>query len=251
MSMNRLTVGEMIYNLEFLLNDKRASKIINNVPMLKLMLGNLKKSLETLENSRGKPGELLSPEQESAIRKEIQKFDHEHDQGYRLLHGLLSLTEQHSTDEKDKEQSREVIDALMPYGLRITRMKYIDEVGEAKRLEKQLQSTELKSFLESIEIGIGGKKTDALKQAERIVKAAENMQEQLLKLEGGESNTLLSDARKLFYRTMRRFVFNAEEELYDDADKLSMLLSVYRDTTQKASKRGSQKSEEKNNPTPS
>ena len=99
MSMLRLSLGEMIYVIEYLLENKEARQIMDKNPMLAILIPHLRQARDLLANTRDTPQIILSPGQEMAIRQNLRKYDDEHDQANRIFEGLLALASRSTNDE--------------------------------------------------------------------------------------------------------------------------------------------------------
>ncbi|HAA55152.1 MAG TPA: hypothetical protein DCE42_10365 [Myxococcales bacterium] len=240
----------MIYVIEYLLENKEARQIMDKNPMLAILIPHLRQARDLLANTRDTPQIILSPGQEMAIRQNLRKYDDEHDQANRIFEGLLALASRSTNDENVRAKADGVKASLLPYGLNVTRMKYVDEAGEASRLAKQIEDKEVADYLKSIEFKAHGINYNALEQANKIVKLGKEMHGCLLKLENKEAATSSPQtARNTFFRVIKQLKHSAEFSLSDQPKALEVLLSVLEESITSATPTPQPKQEEHPSPT--
>ena len=176
MGVSNLTVGDMIVILDHYTSDHYIN-LFQSKPELSGIITALHETKEILIESRDVL-DSLSPEETKEIKKQIRIVDKAHDRFYRALWYLLIALEHRGGDEGVKAKMLRM--TLFPFGLGIVKKRHSEEAGEAFRLEKQIEDSEIRASLEAIIVG----EETALQWAEDVV------------VKGKEINTLLSSLPK-------------------------------------------------------
>lgn len=225
--LRRLSTGAMITILDYTLNHENPGKVFGENALLDALRPRLQQAYEALLSSRPAE-EAPGPEQVRELSVALKGLDKRHDDLCRLLHSMLTLAARHAETEAYAAKIEGLQERLFPFGLKIVRMKYTEEAGEAQRLAEQIAAVPTQKLLQKLKFTSAEISSNALQVAQGLTEVGQEMSEKLNALYGLEDEDApgLREAKNAFIVWMNRLQDLAGLELGTDSDAYRTLFKA-------------------------
>jgi hypothetical protein len=137
MALNSLATEQMLFISHHWLQDSAPRNVLQNVPELAGLLPRLEQTHTVLETAQAASSAVRN-QQLKALKEQSADLDRNHDRMVRAIHQVLTGLAEGTSDSQQAQSLLNLRDTLFPQGLGTVKLSYMEEVSEARMVEKRL-----------------------------------------------------------------------------------------------------------------